>query len=52
MRCLQNQSERHVERLICQSPVAWRLGGTGDRKWDRSGQSAGDPSPEWQVGIL
>lgn len=22
------------------------------RKWDRSGQRAGDPGPEWQVGMI
>lgn len=30
MRCLQNQSERHVERLICQSPGGWEAQGTGN----------------------
>lgn len=56
--CLQSQSERHVERLtfpflISQSPTAWRLGSAGGmRKWDRSGQRAGNPGPEWQVGMV
>lgn len=57
VQCLQNQSERHVERLIfpfliSQSPAAWWLGGQGMRKWDSSGQKAGDVGLEWQVGML
>lgn len=55
--CLQNQSEGHGERLIfpfliCQSSAAWRLGGPGRRKWNRSGQRAGDLGPEWQVAMV
>lgn len=58
VRCLQNQSEGHVERLIFfpflirQSPAAWRLGGPGTRKWDGSGQRAGDLCPAGQAGMV
>lgn len=38
--------------LISQSPAAWRLEAQGMRKWDRSGQRAGDSGPEWQVGMI
>lgn len=54
---LQNQNERHVERLIflfliSQSPAAWRLGGPGDEEMGWEWQRAGDPGPEWQVGMV
>lgn len=31
-------------------PGGWEA--QGMRKWDRSGQRAGDPGPEWQMGMI
>lgn len=46
VQCLQNQRERHVEKLIfliliSLSPAAWRLGGSGD------GLETQAPSGRW-----
>lgn len=38
--------------LISQSPAALRLGGPGDEEMGWEWQRAGDPGPEWQVGMV
>lgn len=38
--------------LISKSPAAWRLGGPVDEEMGWEWQRAGDPGPEWQVGMV
>lgn len=50
VRCLQNQSEGHGERLvfpllICQSPAAWRLGGPGEEEMGQEWSKSCRPRP-------
>lgn len=50
VQCLQNQSERHVEKLIfliltCQSSAAWRLGGPEDEEMEQEWSKGWRPRP-------